>query len=242
MQVPEGGSRQSSSHSGSPFLAEISRMTSSSSPRGRRRCRCRWRSRSGTRDRPARERFGLVGHVGHDQLRRGVVAGSCGLIAKSTALHVSSIARTPGPGGFQDGVVAGKAASTSSHLPIYRNDATDTKLKRGTGHDDPRQSVACAAKGPHRVKKQGQASADDVAGALGVSASAVRQHLTGLRVAASSLTRQARGRPGLAGRPLPLDRRRRRPVRLPRRFAHPRAPRGPRSRGPRAHRALVPPP
>ncbi len=46
------------------------------------------------------------------------------------------------------------------------------------------------------LKKQGEASADDVAGALGVSASAVRQHLTGLRAAGFVATRQARGRPG----------------------------------------------
>lgn len=46
------------------------------------------------------------------------------------------------------------------------------------------------------LKKQGEASADEVAESLGISASAVRQHLTGLRGAGFVATRQARGRPG----------------------------------------------
>ena len=46
------------------------------------------------------------------------------------------------------------------------------------------------------LKKQGEASADELAVSLGISSSAVRQHLSGLRVAGYVAHRPARGRPG----------------------------------------------
>lgn len=46
------------------------------------------------------------------------------------------------------------------------------------------------------LKKQGEASADDLAESLGISSSAVRQHLSGLRSAGYVAHRPARGRPG----------------------------------------------
>lgn len=46
------------------------------------------------------------------------------------------------------------------------------------------------------LKKQGEASADDVAKTMGISTSAVRQHLTGMRAAGYVAHRPARGRPG----------------------------------------------
>jgi DeoR family suf operon transcriptional repressor len=46
------------------------------------------------------------------------------------------------------------------------------------------------------VKRRGEASADDVAEMLGITASAVRQHLTTLRTGGLVACRQVRGRPG----------------------------------------------
>ncbi len=46
------------------------------------------------------------------------------------------------------------------------------------------------------LKERGEASADELASALGITASAVRQHLGGLRTAGFVATRPARGRPG----------------------------------------------
>ena len=46
------------------------------------------------------------------------------------------------------------------------------------------------------VKRQGEASADDVAETLGITPSAVRQHLATLRTGGFVACRQARGRPG----------------------------------------------
>lgn len=46
------------------------------------------------------------------------------------------------------------------------------------------------------LKEKGEACADDLAGVLGISSSAVRQHLSGLRTAGYVETRPGRGRPG----------------------------------------------
>lgn len=46
------------------------------------------------------------------------------------------------------------------------------------------------------LKEHGEASADDLAETLGISSSAVRQHLSGLRTAGYVETRPERGRPG----------------------------------------------
>lgn len=46
------------------------------------------------------------------------------------------------------------------------------------------------------VKRQGEATADELAGTLGISASAVRQHLSVLRSAGLIAARQERGQPG----------------------------------------------
>lgn len=46
------------------------------------------------------------------------------------------------------------------------------------------------------LKERGEACADDLASALGISSSAVRQHLAGLRSAGYVETRPERGRPG----------------------------------------------
>lgn len=46
------------------------------------------------------------------------------------------------------------------------------------------------------LKKKGEACADDLADALGISSSAVRQHLSGLRTAGYVENRPGRGRPG----------------------------------------------
>ena len=46
------------------------------------------------------------------------------------------------------------------------------------------------------LKEHGEASADDLACSLGISASAVRQHLSGLRAAGIVEARPTRGRPG----------------------------------------------
>lgn len=46
------------------------------------------------------------------------------------------------------------------------------------------------------LKEQGEACADDLAASLGISPSAVRQHLAGLRTAGYVSTRPSRGRPG----------------------------------------------
>jgi predicted ArsR family transcriptional regulator len=46
------------------------------------------------------------------------------------------------------------------------------------------------------LKEKGEACADDLAAALGISSSAVRQHLSGLRSAGYVETRPSRGRPG----------------------------------------------
>jgi DeoR family suf operon transcriptional repressor len=74
--------------------------------------------------------------------------------------------------------------------------------RSGYGADVERVSMILDSLSPAQrkvliaLKKLGEASADELAAALGISSSAVRQHLTGLRASGYVAHRPARGRPG----------------------------------------------